>query len=65
MIVLACGRYIVTSSWFGFDAIAVLQTYLFELKCEFAHNPIVKDNKLRLQVTYQQGIMKQILDRCC
>jgi hypothetical protein len=32
---------------------------------EFSRNSIVKDNKLRLRVTCQPGVMKQILDGCC
>jgi hypothetical protein len=45
MIAFACGLMIVTCSWFGFNTIIV--THLFEVTFEFAHVPIVKDNKLR------------------
>jgi hypothetical protein len=61
MIAFACGWLVVTCSWFGFNAIIV--THLFELTFEFA--PIVKDNKLRLRVMCQPGVMKQILGGCC
>jgi hypothetical protein len=63
MIVFTCGLLVVTCSWFGFNAIIV--TYLFELTFEFASTPINEDNKLRLWVTCQPGVMKQILDGCC
>jgi hypothetical protein len=63
MIAFACGWYVVTCSWFDFNAIIV--THLFELKFEFAHIPIVKDNELRSQVTCQPDVMTQILDGCC
>jgi hypothetical protein len=49
--------WVVTCSWFGFNAMIV--THLFELTIEFSHTPIVKDNKLRLQVTFQPGVMKK------
>jgi hypothetical protein len=49
MIAFAYDWYVVTCSWFGFNAIIVLYTHLFELTFEFA--PIVKDNKLRSRVT--------------
>jgi hypothetical protein len=57
MISFACGWYVVTFSWFGFDAIIVLHTHLFELTFEVA--PIVKGNKLRLRVTCLSGVMKK------
>jgi hypothetical protein len=60
MIAFSCGLWVVTCSWFGFNAIIV--THLFELTFEFAHTSIVKDNKLRSRVTCQPGVMKQILD---
>jgi hypothetical protein len=44
---------IVICNWFGFNAIIV--THLLKLSFEFAHTPIVKDNKLRLRVTCQPG----------
>jgi hypothetical protein len=62
MIAFACGCFVVTCSWFGFNAIIVLHTHLFEVTFEFAPTPIVKDNKLRLRVTCQPGVMEQILD---
>jgi hypothetical protein len=62
MIAFACVMLVVICSWFGFNAIIV--THLFELTFEFAHVPIVKDNKLRLRVTCQPAVMKQILDGC-
>jgi hypothetical protein len=65
MIAFACVMSVVTCSWFGFNAIIVRSTHLFELTFDFAHIPIVKDNKLRLRVTCQPGVMKQILDGCC
>jgi hypothetical protein len=49
MIAFAYGWYVVTCSWFGFNAIIV--THLIKLTFEFA--PIVKDNKLRSRVTCQ------------
>jgi hypothetical protein len=58
MIAFTCG--FVTGCWFGFDVIIVLHTHLLGLTFEFA--PIVKDNKLRSRVTFQSGVMKQILD---
>jgi hypothetical protein len=63
MIAFACGWYVVTCSWFGFNSIIVI--HLFELTFELAWCPIVKDNKLRSRVTCQPGVMKQILDGCC
>jgi hypothetical protein len=63
MIAFACVLMVVTCSWFGLNAMFV--TYLYELTFELAHTPIVKDNKLRLRVTCQLGVMKQILDGCC
>jgi hypothetical protein len=65
MIAFACVMLVVTCSWFGFNAVIVLHTHLFELTFELAYNPIVKDNKLRSQVMCQPGVMKQILDGCC
>jgi hypothetical protein len=65
MIAIVCILMVVTCSWFGFNAIIVLHTHLFELTFEFSHTPIVKDNKLRLRVTCQPSVMKQILDGCC
>jgi hypothetical protein len=65
MIAFACGLVVVTCSWFGFNAMIVDFTHLLELTFEFDNNPIVKDNKLRLRVTRQPGVMKQILDGCC
>jgi hypothetical protein len=58
VIVFACVNLVVTYSWFGFNAIIV--THLFELTFELA--VIVSDNILRLRVTCQPGVMKQILD---
>jgi hypothetical protein len=63
MIVCACGWYVVICSWFGFDDKII--THLFELTFELSHIPIVKDNKLRSQVTCQPDVMKQLLDGCC
>jgi hypothetical protein len=67
MIAFACGLLllVVTCSWFGFDSIIFLDTYNFELTIKFTS--IIKDNKLRLRVTYQPeiGVMKQILDGFC
>jgi hypothetical protein len=63
LIAFACGWYVVTCSLFVCNAIIVLHTHLFELTVGV--NPILKDNKLRSWVTYQPGVMKQILDRCC
>jgi hypothetical protein len=65
MIAFVCVVFVVTGGWFGFNAIIILHTHLFELTFEF--DPIVKDkdNKLRLWVTCQPGVMKQILDGCC
>jgi hypothetical protein len=65
MIVLACRLMVVTFIWFGFNAIIVFRTHLFELTFEFTHFPIVKNNKLRSRVTSQPSVMKQILDGCC
>jgi hypothetical protein len=65
MIAFACEWKIVTCSWFGFNTIIVLDTHLLEFTFESAHTPIVKDNKLRLWVTCQPSVMKQILDGCC
>jgi hypothetical protein len=62
MIAFACELYIVTCSWFGFNAIIVFQTNLFELTFEFASFSIVKDNRLRSRVTCQQVDVKQVLD---
>jgi hypothetical protein len=62
MIAFAYGLMVVTCSWFGFNAMIV--THLFEITFEFAHFSIVKDNKLRLRVTCQPGVMKQTLDGC-
>jgi hypothetical protein len=56
---------VVTCSCFGFNAIIVLYTHLFELTFEYFPIPIVKDNKLRLRVPFQPGVMKRILDGCC
>jgi hypothetical protein len=53
----------VTCSWLSFNSLIVLYTHLYELTFEFA--PIVKDNKLGSQLTFQAGVMKQILDGCC
>jgi hypothetical protein len=61
MIAFACGWYVVTCSWFGFNAIVV--THLFKLTFEVA--PTVKDNKLKSRVMCQLGVLKQILDGCC
>jgi hypothetical protein len=63
MIAFTCEWYVVTCSWFGFNAVIV--THLHELTFEFAL--IFKDNKLSSRVTYQPGVMKQIQDesRCC
>jgi hypothetical protein len=63
MIAFAYGWYVVTCGLSGINAIIV--THLLELTFEFAHTPIVKDNKLRSRVTSQPDIMKQILDGCC
>jgi hypothetical protein len=63
MIAFDCGWYVVTCSWFGFNAIVV--THLFELTFEFANTPIVKEKKLRSRVTCQLGVIKQIQDGCC
>jgi hypothetical protein len=65
MIAFSHGWCVVTCSCFGFNAIIVLHTHLFELTFEFAYIPIIKDNKLRSRVTCQPGVMKQILDGCC
>jgi hypothetical protein len=65
MIAIACVMLVVTCSWFGFNAIFVLNTHLFELTFELAHTPIIKDKKLRSRVMRQPGVMKQILDGCC
>jgi hypothetical protein len=54
---------VVICSWFEFNFITI--THLFELKFEFACSPIVNHNKLRLQITCQPGVIKQILDECC
>jgi hypothetical protein len=62
MIAFSCGLMVLTCIWFDFN---VIVTHFLELMLEFAHYPIVKDKKLRLQVTWQSGIMKQILDGCC
>jgi hypothetical protein len=61
MIAFDFGLMVVTCSWFGFNAIIV--THLFEPTFESA--PIVKDDKLRSQASFQSGVMKQILDGCC
>jgi hypothetical protein len=42
IISFACGMLVVTYSWFGFNAIIVLQTHLFELTFEFPSISIVK-----------------------
>jgi hypothetical protein len=55
MIAFACGLMVVTCSWFGFNAIIV--THLLEIKFEFTNPPIVKDNKLRLWVVRQPGVI--------
>jgi hypothetical protein len=60
MIAFAFGWYVVTWSWFCFNAKIV--TYILKLTFEFANVPFVKDNKLRLRVTCPKGVMKQILD---
>jgi hypothetical protein len=65
MIEFACVVLVVTYICFGFNAMIVLHTHLFELMFGFAHTPIVKDNKLRSRVTCQPGVMKQILGGCC
>jgi hypothetical protein len=65
MIAFACIILVVTYSWFGFNAIIVLHTHLFELTFEFTPTTIVKYNKLRSGVTCQPGVMKQILGGCC
>jgi hypothetical protein len=65
MIAFAYAMLVVTSNWFGFNAIIVLYTHLFELTFEIFPTPIVKYNKLRLRVTCQPGVMKQILDGRC
>jgi hypothetical protein len=65
MIAFAYGLMVVTYSWFGFNAIIVLHTHLFELTFEFANIPILNDNKLRSRVMCQPGVIKQILDGCC
>jgi hypothetical protein len=67
MIAFACGMLVETCSWFGFNAIIVFHTHLFELMFELAHAPIVIDNKLRSRVMCQLGVMKEILDEsgCC
>jgi hypothetical protein len=65
MIAFACELMFVTCCWFDFNSIIAFRTNLFEIKYEFSITPIVKDNKLRLQVTCQTGVMKQILDGCC
>jgi hypothetical protein len=35
------------------------------MNLQISHISIEKDNRLRLQVTCQPGVMKQILDGCC
>jgi hypothetical protein len=62
MIAFACGWYVVTCSWFGFNAIII--THLLELTFKYAYFPNVKENELRSRVTCQPGVMKQILDGC-
>jgi hypothetical protein len=62
MIAYACRLMVVTCSWFGFNGIIV--THLLKLTFEFPYIFIVKDSKLRLRVTFQPGVMKQILDVC-
>jgi hypothetical protein len=57
MIAFACVLLVVTCSWFGYNAKIVLHANLFEITLEFASIPIVKDNKLRLRVTCQPGVM--------
>jgi hypothetical protein len=53
----------VTCSWFAFNAVIV--THLLEFTFEFAHIPVVKDNKLRLRVPCKPGgVMKQTMDGC-
>jgi hypothetical protein len=42
MIAFACGCFVVTCSWFDFNAIIVLHTHLFEVMFEFAPTLIVK-----------------------
>jgi hypothetical protein len=65
MIAFACGLWVVTCSWFCFNAIVVLHKKLFELTLAFFHVLNVKDNKLRLRIMCQPGGMKQSLDGCC
>jgi hypothetical protein len=62
MIAFACGLQVVACSWFGFNS--MIFTHFFELTFEFAHTPIVKNNKLRSRITCQPGVMEQILDGC-
>jgi hypothetical protein len=60
MIKSICGLMVVTFSQFGFNAIIVLHKYLFEVTFELALIPIIKDNKLRIQVTCQLGVWKNL-----
>jgi hypothetical protein len=48
MITFACVVLVVTCSCFGFNAIIVLHTHLFESTFEFAYVTIVKDNKIEV-----------------
>jgi hypothetical protein len=50
MIAFSYGLIVVTCFWFVFNAIIV--AHLFELTFEFYLITIVKDNKLKLRVTY-------------
>jgi hypothetical protein len=67
MIAFACAAIGVACSLYGFNTIIVLHAHLFEFKFEYACFRIVKDNKLRLWVTCQPGVMKQMMDGygCC
>jgi hypothetical protein len=55
--------WVVTFSCFSFNAIIVI--HLLELTFEFSHTPSFNDNKFRSRVTWQPGVIKQILDGCC
>jgi hypothetical protein len=58
MIAFSCIMLILTC-WFGFFTIIILQKHFFEIKFELVDTLIVIDNKLRLRVPCQPGVMKQ------
>jgi hypothetical protein len=67
MIGIACEKYVVTCTWFNFNAIIVKYRLLFELTFEFSLIHIIKNDRLRSRVTcrYQPGVRKQIPNGCC